>query len=262
MQAITSVQNPRIKQVAKLQTESRTRRESGLFCVERARELERAIDAGFVVVEFYIWPERFKELPLLERIQERGADIVEVNEAVLAKIAYQENPQGFVAVMHARTTELAAIPATGLFLVCSGLEKPGNVGAILRSADAAGAAGVLIDAAGFDLFNPNCVRASTGAVFSMPIVCGGREEILQWLKVNKVRLIAATPGGAARYSEADLRGDVAIVVGAEAQGLAPQWIDAADIAVSIPMRGTADSLNVSVTAALLLFEAVRQRESK
>ncbi|MEW5852892.1 MAG: RNA methyltransferase [Myxococcota bacterium] len=258
MTDITSVNNPRVKDVVRLQRSSADRREAGLFCIERTRELTRALDAGLTVTEVYATRD---DDEAVRRAVREGARLASVNEAVLHKMSYQENPQGFVAVVRARTRPLSALPAErGLFLVCSGLEKPGNVGAILRSADAAGASGVIIDDEKFDLFNPNCIRSSTGAVFSLPISCASRLDVMAWLQDHGVRVVAATPEASVRYTDADLTGAVALVVGAEAEGLDEAWRKSASTRVAIPMRGVADSLNVSVTAALLLFEAVRQRE--
>jgi TrmH family RNA methyltransferase len=259
VQRITSTSNPRVKEIVRLQKGGAERRDSGLFCIERTRELTRAIDAGFEPVELFVVPEKAND-PALLAAAAKGAPVVEVSPEVLAKMAYQENPQGFLAVMRAKFADPAKLYVDGgLYVVLSGLEKPGNVGAILRTADAAGATGVLIDAPAFDLFNPNCIRASTGAVFSVPVVCGERTQIVGWLREQRVQIVAATPEATRRYTAADLKGSTAIVMGAEAEGLDKTWREAADLRVSIPMHGAADSLNVSVTAALLLFEAVRQR---
>lgn len=261
MVRITSVANPRVKELVRLQRSGAVRREAGVFCIERGRELERAVAAGFEVAEIFIEPARLRDPAVIDAAGRGGAEVVEVSDAVLEKIAVQENPQGFVAVVRAKRRRLSELRSGGLYLVCSGLEKPGNVGAILRSADAAGADGVLIDTESFDLFNPQVVRNSTGVVFSLTIVCERREAILDGLKKGGVKIVAATPEAGMCYTDAPLTGPVAIVVGAEAQGLDTAWKSAADLNVAIPMRGAADSLNVSVTAALLLFEAARQRRA-
>lgn len=190
--------------------------------------------------------------------------IVQTSQAVIEKIAYRENPQGFIAVLESRTADLQTFEPTepALILIASGLEKPGNIGAILRSAQAAGTDAVMIDTPGFDLFNPNCVRASTGAVFSMPVICDEAVALADWLKQHDILPIAATPEATMTMGMVNLSRPVALVVGAEAEGLSEFWRDAAEASVSIRMCSDAvDSLNVSVSAALLLFEAARQRGS-
>lgn len=249
---LTSLANPRVKRVVRLREQSGERRATGLFCVESRRELDRAAAAGFQVVDLYCCPELYRG--------DAPKDACRVTEPVLRKMALRENPEGLVAVVKARECSWHDVPdGAGLFVVCGGLEKPGNIGAILRSADAAGAAAVLIDSPDFDVFNPHCIRASTGAVFGVPVVCDTRENLLAALRQRGVQIVAATPEAATPYTRADLKRPTAFVMGGEAEGLAPFWKEAADVKVSIPQRGTVDSLNVSVTAALLLFEAVRQR---
>jgi TrmH family RNA methyltransferase len=224
---ITSVDNPRVKDVVRLR-KGRERRRSGLFVAEGRREVERAAAAGLRVVETFFAP------ALLE-----WPGGVEVSERVLAKMAYRAEPEGVLAVVEAPACQL---PVDGsLYLVSVGIEKPGNLGALARSADAAGADALVVAEAKADVWNPNTIRASTGAVFSLPVV----EAIVD----------APT-----RYSDADLTPPTALVIGAEDAGLHERWRAAADIAVSIPQRGAAtDSLNASAAAAILLFEAVRQR---
>jgi RNA methyltransferase, TrmH family len=254
---ISSPGNPRIKQLVRLQRRSSARRESGLFCVESQRELWRALDAGFELVEAFVCAELFTG-------SVDAPQVTHVSETVLRKVAYRQNPEGLVAIFRSRGLGLQDLAWNGskLLVVCSGVEKPGNVGAILRSADAAGVAAVLIDSPDADIYNPNCIRASTGAVFSVPVVCASREAIRQTLSSQGVTIAAAAPEGAITYTDADLSGSIALVFGAEAAGLDPFWRVASDLAVRIPQRGTVDSLNVSVTAALMMFEAVRQREQK
>ena len=253
---ITSLSNPRIKQLVRLASDSSQRRASGLFCVESRRELERALAAGLELIEVFVCPTVLRGLLDAEHV-------TEISEPVLRKVAYREKPEGLIAVLRAPVRRLEDLAWNGreLLLVCSGVEKPGNIGAMLRSADAAGATAVLIDSPDFDLYNPNCIRASTGAVFSTRVICAERESIRQSLREHGVKILAATPEAPAGYTEADLSGAVALVLGAEATGLAADWREAADLSVSIPQGGAVDSLNVSVTAALLMFEAVRQRSS-
>jgi len=258
MTTITSPSNDRVKDVVRLQRQSSERRKTARFCVEYQRDLQRAIAGGFRVAELYHCPAMGPGPAEIE-----AATLIEVSEPVLRKIAYRENPEGFVAVVEARSRSFDAIDLEAgppLIVVCSGVEKPGNLGAVLRSADAAGAAAVFVDSPDFDLYNPNCIRASTGAVFGLPVIRESPTALRDWLKANDVLMLAATPEAKLTYLSLNLRGPTALIVGAEAQGLSPFWHDAADLGVSIPMNGrAADSLNVSVTAAVLLFEAMRQR---
>lgn len=259
MKRLTSLSNPAVKELVRLQRESSERRRRGLFIIESERELKRAISADFELVEFYTSRPGFVPVALAD------AQVIEVTDQIIAKAAYRENPEGFIAVLRPRMTALEQVVErldAGPLIVCSGLEKPGNIGAILRSADAAGAAAMLIDRPDADVFNPNIIRASTGAVFTMPIVTESAERIAPWLREHSVRILAATPDGAVEHTQADLSGRCAIVMGAEAEGLNAFWNEAADVRVAVPMRGhIVDSLNVSVTAAVLLYESLRQRAS-
>ncbi len=259
MHAITSATNPKIKQIVRLQQQSRQRRTERAFCVESERELLRALDAGFHVRQLFICTQRIASPQWLDAMQSAGAQVFDVTEPVLGKIAYRQNPQGFIAVLGEQRIGLDRLKGGGLLLVCSGLEKPGNLGAVLRSAEAAGAEAVLIDDPHYDLFNPNTVRASTGAVFTLPIVCEPRAVLTDWLNANGVRLVAATPEAEHAPADVDLTGSVALVLGSEAEGLDDHWKQAADRCVALPMHGAVDSLNVSATAAVLLYEALRQR---
>lgn len=255
---ITSVSNDRVKRLVKLQRDPAARRREGRFCVETERELRRAIDAGFEIREVWLCDELLGQRPSIPQ----GAEVVEASEPVLRKIAYRDHPAGFVALLDARQPDLAGFdPAKPeLLIVISGLEKPGNVGAIARSAAAAGAGGLLIDRPGFDLYNPNAVRASTGAIFNLPILNAEPQTIRDWLADRGVIVLAATPEATLTQLQLNLAGPTAIVLGAEARGLDDFWRDAADLSVAIHMPGQAvDSLNVSASAAVLLFEAVRQR---
>lgn len=256
---ITSLTNPRVKQLVRLQREPRARREAGLFCLETERELSRARAAGFEIRELWIAPDMIDPPP-----EAGDAAVVEVSEPVLRKVAYRDHPRGFVAVMVDRRTALSSFdpPGPELLLVVSGLEKPGNFGAIARSAAAAGAGGVLIDRPRFDVFHPHAVRASTGAVFSLPIVSSEPGALRDWLKARETLIVAATPEAKLTHVMLRFAGPTAFVLGAEAEGLDAFWREAADLRAAIHMPGDAvDSLNVSVSAAILLFEAARQRLS-
>ncbi len=239
---ITSVDNQRVKDVLRLR-KSRERKRSGLFVAEGPREVERARSAGLRIVETYYSP----------AIIDWGEGET-VSDRVLAKMAYREEPEGVLAVVEAPTRRL---PQNGaLYLVAVAVEKPGNLGAMARSAEAAGADALVVAEAKADVWNPNAIRASTGAVFTLPIV----EATLGEIASLGVTIVAAAVGASTRYSDADLGGPVAIIVGAEDRGLGARWLGAADIQVSIPVSGSGvDSLNAATAAAILLFEAVRQR---
>jgi TrmH family RNA methyltransferase len=239
---ITSVDNPRVKEVVRLRS-GRERRRSGLFVAEGPREVERARAAGLRLVATYFAP------ALLE-----WGEGEEVSERVLAKMAYRAEPEGVLAVVEAPEREL---PRGGsLYLVTVGIEKPGNLGAMARAADAAGADALLVAEARADVWSPNAIRASTGAVFTLPVV----EVTLADLVALDAQVVAAVVGAPTAYTDADLTGPTAFLVGPEDDGLDGQWRAAAHVAVSIPVRGrAADSLNAATAAAILLFEAVRQR---
>ncbi len=240
---ITSIDNPRVKDVVRLR-KARERRRSGLFVAEGPREVERAHAAGLTIVATYFAPS------LLE-----WPDGEEVSERVLAKMTYRAEPEGVLAVVEAPVREL---PKDGsLYLVAVGIEKPGNLGAMARTADAAGADALVVAEAQADPWNPNAIRASTGAVFSLPVV----EATLEDVKSLPARLVAAAPAAPTSYADADLAAPTALAVGAEDAGLPPAWLEAADLAVSIPVRaGATDSLNAATAAAIVLFEARRQRD--
>lgn len=257
---ITSTTNPRVKALVRLQQKAAERRTTGRFCVETPRILKRALGAGVAVEAVYFDPRTPPPIALMEQILAQGGQTFEVAPSVLQKIAYRGNPEGFVAVAKQPHRALADLKpeAKGWFVICSGLEKPGNLGAILRTADGAGASGVIIDQPAFDLYNPNCVRASTGAVFSCPVITAAQAEVMAWLDAHEIARVAATPEAEALYTEADLTGPLALVLGAEAEGLDDAWRQGA-AGVRLPMMGLADSLNVSVTAGVLMYEILRQR---
>ncbi|WP_027878230.1 TrmH family RNA methyltransferase [Meiothermus cerbereus] len=258
---ITSTANPRIKAAALLK-ERKERERTGLFLIEGSREVERALAAGLELVEAYCAehqsPAEARVLADLGRVE--GLSIIEVSEPVLKKLSSRENPAGVVVVARRPNPSLAHYkpPKNALLLVSVGLEKPGNLGALLRSADAAGADAVLV-AGGVDLYSPQVVRNSTGVIFSLPTFVASEQAVLDWLVQHQIPMLATTPHSDLTYWDVDLRGPVAIVMGTEHQGLSQVWLERATQRVKIPMQGQADSLNVSVTAALILYEAKRQR---
>jgi RNA methyltransferase, TrmH family len=239
---ITSPDNPRVKEVLRLR-KSRERRRSGLFVVEGPRELERARAAGLTMHATYFAPELLA--------WDEGE---EVSARVLAKMAYRAEPEGVLAIVE--IPERAVPSDATLILIAVGIEKPGNLGAMARTADAAGADALLVGDANADAWNPNAIRASTGAVFTLPIA----DATLDDVRALKLRKIAAVVDAARRYTDADLTRPTAFIVGSEDEGLSDEWRDVADEHVAIPMQAeTADSLNAATSAGVLLFEAVRQR---
>lgn len=266
---ITSADNPRVKRIVHLR-KPRDRREAGVLVAEGLREVSRAIDAGLTLLELFWSPDlsgvsRDAIVKALPKIERSRASVYEVTPALLKKMTYRDEPEGWLAVFEQPRWTLDALAPDGpdLWLVASGTEKPGNLGAMARSAEAAGASGLLCADAEVDLFNPNAIRASTGAVFTLPAVSAPSDQILRFLRSRNARPIVATPDARQDYTSIDLRGPVAVVIGAEDRGVDEHWRTAAaqhGVLVRIPMQGrTVDSLNASVTAALLLFEAVRQR---
>ncbi|HUQ79466.1 MAG TPA: RNA methyltransferase [Patescibacteria group bacterium] len=259
---ITSLTNPRVKAAVRLR-DRREREETGLTIVDGAREILRALDAGVRVQTAFIAPDLLRSEDALSvdaRIHDWPAAI-EVSPAVLAKVAYGDRSDGIVAIVEApaRTLGDIALPADPLILVIDGVEKPGNLGAILRTADAAGAHAVIASEPRTDLFNPNAIRASIGTIFSVPIAAAPTADVLAWLATHQIRAVAAVVGADRHYATVDLAGSLAIVLGSEADGLSAAWLGADTTPIAIPMHGIADSLNVSIAAAVVLFEAVRQR---
>ena len=262
-ETITSAQNPKIKALAALQEKSRTRRKEGLFVVEGRREVERCLAAGFRVKTLFVCPQILGE-DVLEEISCKIGDsclMIEVPAFLYEKIAYRGGTEGIIAEvvwkeMHLEDLKVGERP---LVVVLESVEKPGNLGAVLRSADAAGADAVIVCDPLTDLFNPNLIRSSTGTIFSRQVVATTSEDAIKWLKDNGMKIYTAQLQDSSLYYDTDMKGGTAIVMGTEATGLSDIWRKAADAHIRIPMLGQADSLNVSVSAAILLFEAVRQR---
>lgn len=264
---LTSPSNPRLKHVVKLRT-CAEREQSGEMIVEGYRECRRALDRGYRPGAIYfcreMWLKNENEQALVDDCAARGADLFPCSKICFSKIAYKERPDGLLMTgphVSVRLDDLK-LPENALVIVCEAIEKPGNLGTILRSADAAGAAAVIVCDRTTDIHNPNVVRASTGTVFSVPVAEADGGEALAWLKARGFRILAATPHAEKLHFETDLAGNVAIALGAEQYGLTARWMDGADIRVRIPMLGMADSLNVSAAATILAFEAVRQRIGK
>lgn len=258
---ITSTSNPRVKTLAKLRAGRRD--DSDHILIDGLREIARAAVAGLELVEAYYCPAlaNAEATAAMGLCRKNGAKCIEVNEPVLEKINYGDRRDGLVVTAvrpRRRLTELKLSPAS-LVAVLEGIEKPGNLGAILRSADAAGVDAIIIADAATDLYGPNVIRASTGIVFSMPVYEASAPEVRSVLQSRSVQLVAAAPEARLLYTDVDFRKPTAVILGSEAKGLSSTWRDSAVVATRIPMLGKADSLNVATTAALFFYEARRQR---
>lgn len=263
---ITSAQNPKIKELIALQEKSGLRRDSGVFPVEGRRELGHCLDAGFVPDTLFVCGEILGEKALEEFCDKAllintQCLIVQVPAYIYGKIAYRGTTEGIIAEVKIKDMSLRDIRLreNPLVMVLESVEKPGNLGAVLRSADAAGADAVIVCDPLADLMNPNLIRASVGAVFTCQAVTASGDETLKWLRDNNISILTAQLQDSDLYYSSDMKGAVAIVMGTESTGLSDFWRKAADKHIRIPMLGCLDSLNVSVSAAILLYEAVRQR---
>jgi RNA methyltransferase, TrmH family len=259
---ITSPANPRIKQLVALRRR-RAREQAAVTLVEGRAEIELALTAGVRPRALYYCPALASpdSLALADRAAAVGGEVIEVSRPVFEKISYREGPDGWLAVVPSVVSALDKLELgpRPLVLICAGLEKPGNLGAILRTADAAGVAAVITADPVTDWGNPNVVRASKGTVFSVPVAAGTSAQVLGWIAGHGLAIVAATPDAKQLVTEVDLTGPTAIAVGAEQTGLSSEWLERADCRVRIPMFGRADSLNVSTSAAIIAYEAVRQR---
>ena len=272
-ETVTSAQNPKIKELLALQEKSRLRREKRLFVVEGRRELGHCADAGFRIRTLFtcreICPQDEIE-DIVRRIvtssPDKGNDlnIIEIPATLYEKAAYRGSTEGILAEVEYRDRPLESLELgeNPLIAVLESVEKPGNLGAVLRSADAAGADAVIICDPLTDIYNPNLIRASIGAVFSRQVVTASSEDAIGWLKSHDIQILTAQLQDSGQYYDTDMRRGTAIVMGTESTGLSDIWRKAADAHIRIPMLGRLDSLNVSVSAAILLYEAVRQRNSR
>ncbi len=256
---ITSLQNPRVKHIVKLRDDKRQRKEDSLMLVEGYDEIQLALSAGHQPQTILSAPELTSRQ--IDAASTVSAESITVNRAVFEKMSYRENPDGWLAVFPIPHTTLddLKLSESPLVIVAESIEKPGNLGAILRTADAAQVDALLICNPRVDIWNPNVVRASRGAVFSRPVVECDNASALKLLKARKIRVLAATPSADVIYSDIDLRIPLAIAVGTEDEGLTEFWMSNANMKVGIPMMGKVNSLNVSVSTALIVYEAVRQR---
>ena len=264
---ITSLQNPRIKKAVGLR-DRRDRDKSGLFLIEGYRELLRAAENGRKIQELYICPELFlgSNEEKLIRSFSKDVEIFRCSSSVFHKISYRDRPDGLVAVAPQKHLTLIDLDnllrdkKSPFLVVAEAIEKPGNLGTILRSCDAVGVDALILCDRCTDIHNPNVVRASVGTLFTVPVVEAEGEETLKWLRARKIQVLAATPSADMEFTQANLKGPLAIAVGTEQYGLSDHWMKQADLQVRIPMLGVADSLNVATATTVLLYEALRQRE--
>ena len=297
-ETITSAQNPKIKNLLLLQEKSKARREQGLFVVEGRRELEHCLEAGYTVRTLFVCPEiasgeaaegvasQISGHPRPDKREGPAAEgcgrgrseaeaiceaipsavkplVIEIPEQLYRKVAYRESTEGIIAEVEYKSLSLEdlQLPDNPLIVVLESVEKPGNLGAVLRSADAAGAHAVLVCDPLTDLYNPNLIRASIGAIFTVPTVAVSSAQAIPWLKDHGIKILTAQLQDSSLYYDTPMQGGVALVMGTESTGLTQPWREAADAHIRIPMLGRLDSLNVSVSTAILLFEAVRQRQA-
>ncbi|CAN5675669.1 RNA methyltransferase [soil metagenome] len=268
---ISSAQNPRFRAALELR-EGRARRRQGRILIDGLREIGRALDAGVVPLDAWLDPDRLADSSgsavsevegLIGRLRSAGCPIIDANARLIDRLGYGQRSTGLVLVAEtpARTLEELDVRADSLIGVVEGVEKPGNLGAILRSADGAGVSALLVADPATDIFNPNVIRASLGTVFSIPIAVASVAETMAWLNAGSVRIVTARVNATTDYTDLDMRRPVAIVLGNEAEGLGDAWSGPEVTAVRVPMLGVADSLNVSVTAGILFYEALRQRRA-
>ena len=268
---ITSAQNPKIKMLLELQEKSKTRRREGLFVVEGRRELEHCIATGYEIHTAFICKDITGEKGFDEilRILENSSDglrhcsVMEIPGHLYQKVAYRGSTEGVIAELHCKKHSLEDlnIKENPVVVVLESVEKPGNLGAILRSADAAGVDAVIVCDPLTDLYNPNLIRSSIGGIFTVPTAAASSEDTIKWLKAKGIKIYTAQLQDSSWYYDTDMSCGTAIVMGTEATGLTDIWRKAADAHIKIPMLGRLDSLNVSVSAAILMYEAVRQRNA-
>ena len=253
---ITSLQNPRVKHIVKLRDDKKQRLREGLMLVEGVDEISLALEAEHSPRTILTAPELVRR-----QINFPAAEVLTVSAAVFGKISYRENPDGWLALFPIPHLSLEDIKLSDppLLIIAESVEKPGNLGAILRTADAAHVDAMLVCDPRVDAFSPNVVRASRGAVFTVPVVETTSAPALAWLQQQGIRILAATPSAEAEYTRQDLRVPLAIAVGTEDEGLSELWLSQADLRVKIPMLGKVNSLNVSIATALIVYEALRQR---
>ena len=259
MKQISSIQNPFIKSLILLQEKSKARKQSGQFIIEGKREIELALKGGYQLDTILFLPEIMDEKSISKFSSK--TELIEISKEVYQKLAYRDTTEGIIGVARTKTLSLSdlKLSKTPLILVAEAPEKPGNIGAMLRTADAANIDTVLIANPKSDMYNPNIIRSSVGCLFTNQIATGTSQEIIDFLKENNINIYAATLQNSTSYHTQDYTTPTALVVGTEDTGLSDEWREAATQNIIIPMQGEIDSMNVSVAAAILLFEAKRQR---
>ena len=267
MNKITSLQNPLVKQIVHLR-ERKERDSSGLFLIEGYREIKRALENGVSLEVLTVCPELFlgsNESQLIELAKTKKAEIYDLSLPAFTKISYRDRPDGLLAIGKQMLWELSDLKIDAskapFFIIAESIEKPGNLGTILRSADAVAADAVIVCDRCTDIYNPNVVRASVGTLFTRPVIEATSEATFQFLKNHKIQIVATTPHATDLFTQIDLKVPLAIVVGTEQLGLSDKWLHAAHKKARIPMMGSADSLNVATATTIMLYEVLRQRAS-
>lgn len=260
MKQITSIQNPFIKSLVQLQEKAKARKQTGTFLIEGKREIELAIKGNYEIETILFLPELISEKQL-NSLTIKQLNIIEISKEVYQKLAYRDTTEGILAIAKTKSLSLSdlKLPENPLILVLESIEKPGNIGAMLRTADAANIDAVILANPKSDLYNPNIIRSSVGCLFTNQIASGTTEEIITFLKEKNINFYSATLQNSNEYYKVDYSTPTALVVGTEATGLTQKWRDESTQNIIIPMQGEIDSMNVSVAAAILLFEAKRQR---
>ncbi|HNW75113.1 MAG: RNA methyltransferase [Bacteroidales bacterium] len=262
---ITSIQNPFIKNLLLLELKPKTRQEQNRFIIEGVREIGLAIAGGYTITDLCFTPGITHQQHADALIEAAGSDAnaIELTKDVFNRVAYRKDNGGMIALAILRRPELKdlSLGINPLLLVLETVEKPGNLGAMLRTADAAGLDAVIICDPSTDMFNPNVVRSSIGCIFTLPVVTAPSTEVINWLHTNNISIMATALTATRCYYETDFSKPTAIIMGSEAQGLSDPWLKQADSLIKIPMRGKIDSMNVSVSAAIVVFEALRQRDN-
>ena len=261
MKQITSVQNPFIKSLVQLQEKAKVRKQTGTFLIEGKREIELALKGGYELETILFLPEIISEREIKNLVKSSGVEIIEISKEVYQKLAYRDTTEGILAVAKSKSHQLSDLKLSEnpLILVAEGIEKPGNIGALLRTADAADIDAVIIANPKSDVYNPNVVRSSVGCLFTNQIAIGTTEEVIAYLKKHNIAIYSATLQNSNSYHLENYTTPTALVVGTEATGLTEPWRTESTQNIIIPMQGEIDSMNVSVAAAILLFEAKRQR---
>jgi len=263
LKQITSAQNPYIKSLIQLQEKAKARKQSGIFLIEGMREIELAIKGDYELETLLFVPEVINNLQIFKS-PNLQIELIEISKEVYKKLAYRDTTEGIIAVAKTKSLQLSELklPKNPLIVVMEAIEKPGNIGAMLRTCDAANVDAVIIANPKTDLYNPNIVRSSVGCLFTNQIAMATTEEIINFLIQNKINFYSATLQNSTSYHAQDFTQPTALVVGTEATGLSELWREKATQNIIIPMQGEIDSMNVSVAAAILIFEAKRQRGFK